>query len=57
MKDSTPSRPEDHPEQHPWEGVGETEVGSIYWCPLCGALYNADNDELTLPDIAQETRP
>jgi hypothetical protein len=62
---TTTSRPEDHPEIHPFELVGWTEEGEqVEWCPLCGALVQRDTllnpagtvvqDYLRLPDIAME---
>ena len=54
------ARPEDHPEQHPWEYQAESSDGhALYWCPHCGALCWDVKDNpawLRFPDISKETR-
>ena len=48
------ARPEDHPEQHPWEVIADWGADDVQWCPHCGAiLYRG---EMRLPDLAKETR-
>jgi hypothetical protein len=50
-----PEKPEDHPEQHPWEDIDRWSTSDAQWCPLCGAIRLGPNSPVQFPDISKES--
>lgn len=51
---TTTSRPEDHPEVHPFILIGYDSEIPVLWCPQCGAIVTGVDGYVRLPDIAME---